>query len=1058
MDRFGDDAMSRSFEDLVARSREIRKVRTLTRHTGVVCHVAFSPDSHLLASGTYSNSIRLWEVEAGRGVRVLEGHTAAVRSLAFSPSGQLLASASADKTVRLWSVVTDVAEQPLDLPSLVHSVAFSPRGQMVALALDDVQLWDLKSRSLFRTLSGHESFIRDVAFSPDGRFLASSSDKTVRLWDVDSGQSITALNGHTGPVTCVALSPDSQVLATASSDSTVKLWDVTSGESIQTHRFATIVNVVVWSPDGSLVFARSKNANDAIRILHAETGRLIHALPQLGSQEDRGWWITRALAVSPDGRYLVTYTPDSLNDLDIWDISSLDVGPKPTIEPSILSTTTDVCTPIRLQLRTLPLSHASSPTFPPGRAALWLQGAAAANRPLPLALARDLGLILSTPQEELKLAKPDALPFDEDTSAYLAFLLRVAAYPLVRDLPLWRPPLSDAVIAVVLARLVDGLDLPDGYRPISGAAGVLFTRYLTNRLTDADPAALRRQTPRVDRPHLAELLPEDALARIERNLHVLDTEELRFLARYGPALPGSPDPRELLDMLALTGLPAVTRLALTQTLKLLPRVSAERTVGGVQTYPEGGYEGLARQGSLDNLLRSELAFPPAVFFHRVLNKEALYYGRERPRGRRRELAYVVVQTGVGLGGDGVVLSKALLLALGQALGRRGYEVLYSFAGPELEEPHRLSHPGDVARVLHYQDSRKADAAAILAAVLRHLQGWREMYRGRQVMWVVTEDFDADDAEDHRPLYRALAAEAGQQAWYVRVGRSRREEAPVTAGFFARWQLMETGVLWEGQGVPERPPVEPVVRPREPEAGDLWTDPVLGIEFSYIPAGTFLMGSPETEEGRWDDETQHRVTLTHGYWLARTQVTQGQFERFVSATGHKTVDSERWRRSGGERHPVVSVSWEDAQAFCGWLSAEAGEGFRLPTEAEWERAARAGTEASRYEADLDTIGWYRENSGGSSHPVGEKRANGWGLSDMLGNVYEWVEDAIENLSASDTYVDSVDPLGLEGSRRVFRGGRWANAPRFLRAAFRDATPPTSRGYGFRLAATLPRFDS
>ncbi|MCP5015823.1 MAG: hypothetical protein GY938_11235, partial [Ketobacter sp.] len=169
-------------------------------------------------------------------------------------------------------------------------------------------------------------------------------------------------------------------------------------------------------------------------------------------------------------------------------------------------------------------------------------------------------------------------------------------------------------------------------------------------------------------------------------------------------------------------------------------MSAERMVGGVQTYPEGGYEGLARTGSLDNLLRSELAFPPAVFYHRVLNKEALYYGRERPRDRRRELAYVVVQTGVGLGGDGAVLSKALLLALGQALGRRGYEVLYSFAGAELEDPHRLSHPGDVARVLHYQDSGKADAGAILKGMLKRLQGWRETYRGRQVVWVVSEDF------------------------------------------------------------------------------------------------------------------------------------------------------------------------------------------------------------------------------------------------------------------------------------------------------------------------------
>ncbi len=117
------------------------------------------------------------------------------------------------------------------------------------------------------------------------------------------------------------------------------------------------------------------------------------------------------------------------------------------------------------------------------------------------------------------------------------------------------------------------------------------------------------------------------------------------MARFGPILSGGFDPRDLLDILALTGPPKDANLALSQTLKLLPRVSSARTVGGILTYPEGGYEESARKRSFDSLLLTELAWPEEGFLHRVFNHEALYYGRERPRERRRELAYLVAQLG-----------------------------------------------------------------------------------------------------------------------------------------------------------------------------------------------------------------------------------------------------------------------------------------------------------------------------------------------------------------------------------------------------------------------------
>jgi hypothetical protein len=439
--------------------------------------------------------------------------------------------------------------------------------------------------------------------------------------------------------------------------------------------------------------------------------------------------------------------------------------------------------------------------LPPDRLAAWLRGGAAAGWPLPLGLARDLGLLLSRPPDQRPIARPAHLSSADDTASYLAFLERLAALPLVRELPDWRPAPTDAVLAVLLTRLIESLSLPDVYRLPAGDEGAALTRNLAQLIGQTDAAKLWAATDPAQRPDWNRLLPPEALARIEVNLRGLDRDEVRFLVQYGPSLPGTPDPRDLLDLLSLTGLPPAVRLALGQSLRLLPHLTGPRG-GGQQTYPEGGYEGLARRGSLDSLLPTELAYHAELLLHRVHNGEALYYGRERPRERRRELAYVVAQAGLGLGGDGQVLARALLLALGQAMRRRGYEVQYSFAGAALAGPRPLDRPGEIGRVLYHREAGGADAAAVLSGVLRHLKGWRDEYRVRQVLWVLSEHFDADCFDEHEELYRALRHEAGQQVWYVRVGPAGRGgAAPATAKLLGPAQVVETRVMWQEVGVP-----------------------------------------------------------------------------------------------------------------------------------------------------------------------------------------------------------------------------------------------------------------
>ena len=225
----------------------------------------------------------------------------------------------------------------------------------------------------------------------------------------------------------------------------------------------------------------------------------------------------------------------------------------------------------------------------------------------------------------------------------------------------------------------------------------------------------------------------------------------------------------------------------------------------------------------------------------------------------------------------------------------------------------------------------------------------------------------------------------------------------------------------------------------------WTNS-LGMEFVWIPAGGFVMGSPEDEEGRYADEVQHEVRISRGFWMGKYEVTQGEWEELMG-------ENPSYFREWGERWPVEFVAWSDVQRFIQKLSErESGSGsrYRLPSEAEWEYAARAGTPGARY-GDLEESAWYSENSGGGTHPVGMKRANAWGLHDMLGHVWKWTADWYATYPTGSV----TDPEGPStGSYRVLRGGSWSGGAGYVRSADRYYGSPGARSssIGFRLVRT------
>lgn len=226
---------------------------------------------------------------------------------------------------------------------------------------------------------------------------------------------------------------------------------------------------------------------------------------------------------------------------------------------------------------------------------------------------------------------------------------------------------------------------------------------------------------------------------------------------------------------------------------------------------------------------------------------------------------------------------------------------------------------------------------------------------------------------------------------------------------------------------------------------------------------FLMGSPPDEVGRGDDEVQHRVVITRPFIIQQTEVTQAEWRALMGNNPSAFPNCDDC--------PVEQTHWYDALAYANALSRAEGleecyvlgdaswprgldcTGYRLPTEAEWEYAARAGSQDARYAEPLADIGWYGENSGARTNPVGQKLPNGLDLSDTLGNVWEYVWDINGAYPAADPVDDPTGPA--EGPNRVIRGGAWNHLADDCRAANRSATNPGSRGgnIGFRLVRTI-----
>jgi WD40 repeat protein/serine/threonine protein kinase len=288
-----------------------QELRLLKGHTDWLWSVGVSPNGKLLASAGLDNQVKLWDAATGQELRTLAGHRAPVFRVEFHPDGKRVASISSDETVRLWEVATGRVLRTIPLQGRQRGMAFSPDGTRLACSAGKaVKLWDAISGQELGPFEGHTDTARSVAFSPDGRWLATAShDRTIKLWDVASRQEVRTLKGHSAQVWCVAFSPDGTRLASAGADGTVKLWDAGPGPLCRLFREqANRIDGVALSPDGSRLATADRKST--VKLWDTATGQMVGTLQGLPAGSLR-------VTFSPDGTRLASACVDGT--IKLWE-------------------------------------------------------------------------------------------------------------------------------------------------------------------------------------------------------------------------------------------------------------------------------------------------------------------------------------------------------------------------------------------------------------------------------------------------------------------------------------------------------------------------------------------------------------------------------------------------------------------------------------------------------------------------------------------------------------------------------------------------------------------
>ena len=490
------------------------------------------------------------------------------------------------------------------------------------------------------------------------------------------------------------------------------------------------------------------------------------------------------------------------------------------------------------------------------------------------------------------------------------------------------------------------------------------------------------------RPMPEEYLNNEILSKIRLNFQNIHEQEISFLIKYGPQIWGHIDMQQFMDLFSFFDISWSGRHIISQMLRLIPVVQKSAERRGGQVYPMGGYEGISNKGEIDNLIPSEFCYNKDMLSHRLLNNESMYYSRESIPQKENEMALIITQTGIDIKGDCDFLARGLTVALWYQLKQKGYDVYQCFIGDDLTNPIYLNSINDLNQIMYYRDSKWQNPPKMLKLILETVKNYSEKYQKKHLYWLLNQHWDEDFYNKNHELYEQVNhLSSSNQAWFIQVSDTPKN-APKISKYFSNYQIVSNQILLEtdilSHIVSEKD--KKVSKSQEQDILEEQFTNSLGMTFVLIPAGVFMMGSPEDEPERYKNEILHEVTLTKSYYMQTTTVTQKQWEEVMGSNPSEF-------KKDGLNCPVENVSWNDAQEFIKKLNMlEGTDKFRLPTEAEWEHACRAGssgpfyfgkclsTDQANYDGDFPLEGCPEGEDRQKTMPVVSFEPNYYGLYD------------------------------------------------------------------------------